>query len=82
MSFSIHIVLKQPSPHVKLSNTYHKGRTKSARKKRKSAQISPTEPRKRRMVNDSVRFYVSEPNEEGCHKRFGLIEGVGGGCGE
>jgi hypothetical protein len=46
-------------------------------------------PRKRRMVNDNartgtdnIRFYVSEPNEEGCQKRFGLIEGIGGGCGE
>lgn len=39
-------------------------------------------PRKRRIVNDNVRFYVSEPNKEGCQKRFGLIEGIGGGCGK
>ena len=66
---------------MKLSNKYHKARTKSARKKRKSAHISPAEPRKKRMVDSIVRFYVPETNE-GCQKHFGLIEGIGGGCGE
>ena len=66
---------------MKLSNKYHKGRTQSARKKRKSAQISPTEPRKKRMVDSIVRFYVPE-SKEGSQKFFGLIEGIGGGLEE
>ena len=63
---------------MNLSNKYHKGRTKSARKKRKSAHISPTEPRKKRMLDSIVRFYVPESNGS-C---FGLIEGIGGGRGK
>jgi hypothetical protein len=69
---------------MNLSNKYHKARTKSARKKRKrksSVHISPTEPRKKRMVDSIVRFYVPD-SKDGCQKYFGLIEGIGGGCGE
>lgn len=77
----------QTSPGMKLSNKYHKARTKSARKKRKSAHISPTEPRnapsglKKRKMNSIVRFYV--PDSKGdSQKCFGFIEGIGGGLGE
>jgi hypothetical protein len=66
---------------MKLSNKYHKARTKSARKKRKSVHISPTAPRKKRMVDSIVRFYVPD-SKEGCQRYFGLIEGISGGCGE
>lgn len=66
---------------MKLSNRYHKARTKSARKKRKSAHISPTEPRKKRMLNSIVRFYVPDSKDD-CQKYFGLIEGIGGGLGK
>ena len=71
----------QKSPDMKLSNKFHKGRTKSARKKRKSAHISPTEPRKKRMIDSIVRFYV--PDSKGDNQKcFGFIEGIGGGLGE
>ncbi len=66
---------------MKLSNRYQKARTKSARKKRKSVHISPTEPRKKRIVNSIVRFYVSDSKDD-SQKYFGLIEGIGGGLGK